>query len=383
MPIGAVIGIFAKETGYGFSFTAPEDPVASLASSTAPRDGDMSRRGWANTVAQAPVASADRQVASRAAHRAAIHCHSAPAQRPGERALQFPHAGIAQLVEQRFCKPLVVGSIPTAGTSLCHRIPATAATATSKTSRGTGGAGAIATSPEHLCAAGRCHRTLPSTPRPATRHRSRAYECRICEASRSDARQTVLSGNNPGIQREARAAGKARRSGARVLSEVSTPCSNKRRDDAAGLTLAGADDGGERRRAGVRRGRARLRGRAGFRRQMIEPDFFFRPQQDASPQLVWLHQPFHEVDLIDAVVRKNRVNSARLSSLRLPRPSRSLRRGRSQAARWRLVSIDIAGEAAGDRPDGPRIERLQQRRVRNQPSDAAIAVEKRVNPDER
>src|SRR5512146_89383 len=32
VPIGAVIGIFAKETGYGFSFSAPDDPVAALAS---------------------------------------------------------------------------------------------------------------------------------------------------------------------------------------------------------------------------------------------------------------------------------------------------------------------------------------------------------------
>ena len=225
VPIGAVIGIFAKETGYGFSFTAPDDPVAALASSTAPREGDMSPR-IGETAAQASVASAGRQVAlcARTARRSDCQARAGSEDR-GERALQFPHAGIAQLVEQRFCKPLVVGSIPTAGTSLCHRIPATAATATSKTSRGTGGAGAIATSPEHLCAAGRCHRTLPSTPRPATRHRSRAYECRICEASRSDARQSVLSGNNPGIQRDASAAGKARRSGARVLSDVSTPCS--------------------------------------------------------------------------------------------------------------------------------------------------------------
>ena len=44
VPIGAVIGIFAKETGYGFSFTAPDDPVAALASSTAPRDDDMAPR---------------------------------------------------------------------------------------------------------------------------------------------------------------------------------------------------------------------------------------------------------------------------------------------------------------------------------------------------
>ena len=38
VPIGAVIGIFAKETGYGFSFSAPDDPVAALASSSGQRD---------------------------------------------------------------------------------------------------------------------------------------------------------------------------------------------------------------------------------------------------------------------------------------------------------------------------------------------------------
>ena len=44
VPMGAVIGIFAKETGYGFSFTAPDDPVAALASSSNSRDGDMQSR---------------------------------------------------------------------------------------------------------------------------------------------------------------------------------------------------------------------------------------------------------------------------------------------------------------------------------------------------
>lgn len=42
VPIGAVIGIFAKETGYGFSFSAPDDPVAALASSGGQRDLDAS-----------------------------------------------------------------------------------------------------------------------------------------------------------------------------------------------------------------------------------------------------------------------------------------------------------------------------------------------------
>jgi len=36
VPIGAVTGIFAKETGYGFAFNVAADPVASLASATTP-----------------------------------------------------------------------------------------------------------------------------------------------------------------------------------------------------------------------------------------------------------------------------------------------------------------------------------------------------------
>lgn len=38
VPMTAVAGIFAKETGYGFAFTVPQDPVSSLASATAPVD---------------------------------------------------------------------------------------------------------------------------------------------------------------------------------------------------------------------------------------------------------------------------------------------------------------------------------------------------------
>ena len=38
VPINAVSGIFAKETGYGFAFSSPQDPVASLITATAPRE---------------------------------------------------------------------------------------------------------------------------------------------------------------------------------------------------------------------------------------------------------------------------------------------------------------------------------------------------------
>lgn len=42
VPIDAVAGIFARETGYGFAFATAPDPVASLAAATAaPLDADV------------------------------------------------------------------------------------------------------------------------------------------------------------------------------------------------------------------------------------------------------------------------------------------------------------------------------------------------------
>ena len=38
VPMSAVAGVFAKETGYGFAFTIARDPVTSLAAATAPPD---------------------------------------------------------------------------------------------------------------------------------------------------------------------------------------------------------------------------------------------------------------------------------------------------------------------------------------------------------
>jgi len=40
VPMSAVSGIFAKETGYGFAFTITADPVASLAAATMPRESE-------------------------------------------------------------------------------------------------------------------------------------------------------------------------------------------------------------------------------------------------------------------------------------------------------------------------------------------------------
>jgi stringent starvation protein B len=40
VPMSAVSGIFAKETGYGFAFTIPQDPAAALAA-TLPQEQDI------------------------------------------------------------------------------------------------------------------------------------------------------------------------------------------------------------------------------------------------------------------------------------------------------------------------------------------------------
>ena len=44
MPVGAIAGVFAKESGYGFAFTVPSDPVTSLQAATAPDRGAGRRR---------------------------------------------------------------------------------------------------------------------------------------------------------------------------------------------------------------------------------------------------------------------------------------------------------------------------------------------------
>jgi stringent starvation protein B len=41
VPLTAVSGIFAKETGYGFAFTVAQDPAAALGAATAPVDQDI------------------------------------------------------------------------------------------------------------------------------------------------------------------------------------------------------------------------------------------------------------------------------------------------------------------------------------------------------
>jgi stringent starvation protein B len=55
VPLGAVSGIFAKETGYGFAFTVAADPVASLANATAPKEVESIAGGGGKSTSADPV----------------------------------------------------------------------------------------------------------------------------------------------------------------------------------------------------------------------------------------------------------------------------------------------------------------------------------------
>ena len=69
------------------------------------------------------------------------------------------------------------------------------------------------------------------------------------------------------------------------------------------------------------------------------------------------------------------MNSASASSLRWPRPSRSLRRAFA-GGQVLLVFFDVAGKAARDRPDAAGVELFSEHRVGHQAHDAAVAVKR-------
>ena len=93
-----------------------------------------------------------------------------------------------------------------------------------------------------------------------------------------------------------------------------------------------------------------------------------------------MHQPFHEGDLINAggeeeARERREVLFAEMSSAVEIVAAREIAGGEVG-----FVGLDIAGETARNRPDACGVEGVEQRRMRHQPGDAAVAVEERVNP---
>ena len=193
---------------------------------------------------------------------------------------------------------------------------------------------------------------------------------------------TVLSGNSPGIQREAKVAGKARCSGSRGPAEVKTPRSVNAETMRRPWRARGAEQGGGVAARELAAEEDGFEDSSGLRRQIAHPGFFLGPHQDARAQAVRFDKAFHERDLVDAGFEKE----AREFSERLFAQSAAAveivaagQVARGQAA---LVCCHVAGKASCDRPDTAGVKGLDQHRVRHQPGDTAVAVKERVNPQQ-
>jgi stringent starvation protein B len=68
VPMSAVAGIFAKETGYGFAFTVSANPVASLAEATSPRQGSEGVDSEVGDTKEPKEAGNRRKGKARASH---------------------------------------------------------------------------------------------------------------------------------------------------------------------------------------------------------------------------------------------------------------------------------------------------------------------------
>ena len=67
VPMSAVAGVFAKETGYGFAFTIARDPAASLAAATRRRTPTSAPR-WSATCARPSPAKGRGKAKARPSH---------------------------------------------------------------------------------------------------------------------------------------------------------------------------------------------------------------------------------------------------------------------------------------------------------------------------
>ncbi len=121
VPVGNVYAIYARETGHGMTFDVDAAKPATQAvaeAEPAGRRGSRRRRCPRRPTQLTRAAHQARRRQAQAAAAAGQMKIGVRPRFPCEWKLgSDPWAGLAQLVEQRFCKPLVGGSIPSAGTS--------------------------------------------------------------------------------------------------------------------------------------------------------------------------------------------------------------------------------------------------------------------------
>ena len=93
-------------------------------------------------------------------------------------------------------------------------------------------------------------------------------------------------------------------------------------------------------------------------------------------------QAFHEGDLVDAGPKEEACEFSQGLFAQIAAAVEIVAAGQVAGGKAALVSCDVAGKAACDRPDAAGVERLQQHRMRHQAGDAAVAVEERVDPQQ-
>src|SRR5439155_3441777 len=148
----------------------------------------------------------------------------------------------------------------------------------------------------------------------------------------------------------------------------------------ARLPVAGADNAssvGPRQLSPVE---DRFENGARFLREVVQPDFFLGPEQDPRAKALGLDEVLHEGNLVDTGRQEKLCEGREVFFAEIAAAVEVVAAGQVAGSKVALVSVDVAGEPARDRPDGAGIERLEQHCVGEKTRDAAIAVEERVDP---
>ena len=116
--------------------------------------------------------------------------------------------------------------------------------------------------------------------------------------------------------------------------------------------------------------------------QRVGPYLFFGPDQYPVAQSIGLYQRFHEFDLVEAGLEEETREGCEILLAEVPSAVEIAVALGVTSGKMSSVGVYVSGEAARDRPDATRIQRLQEYRMRHQTCDATIAIEKRVNPEQ-
>ena len=93
-----------------------------------------------------------------------------------------------------------------------------------------------------------------------------------------------------------------------------------------------------------------------------------------------LHQPFHEIDLVEAGGQEEAREGGKRLFAQMPAPVEVTAPYHVAGGKMRFITLDIAGKTPGDRPDGAGVEGFEQGGVRHEPGHAPVAVGERVYP---